>query len=118
MDTKLLKQFIANKSPKKQLIAESTVPKAVLAYLNTPYSQHTYGTAYDAGSEVAGHPAVKAYHAQVHKELGSLPSSRANNDNYVRAYHTIPKDVLNKVAKDFGTTADKIAGMYGSYARD
>jgi hypothetical protein len=117
MDIKALRQFIANKNPKKQL-NESEVPKAILTYLNTPYSKHTYGTAYDAGEVVSRHPAVREYQAKVHKELGSLPSSKENNAKYVKAYHSIPKDALDKVAKDYDTTPDKISSMYSSFTQD
>lgn len=112
MDIKLLKQYIANKSTKKTL-SESSVPNAVRKYLETPYSQHTYGTAYDAGSEVASHPAVREYHAHVSATMRSK-----SNAEVVKAYHSIPKDVLDRVAKDFGTTAYEVASMYRSYTQD
>lgn len=115
MDIKLLKQYIANKSPKKTL-SESSVPNAVRKYLETPYSQHTYGTAYDAGSAVANHPAVREYHAHVHATMKS--GDKKSNAEYVKAYHNIPIDVLNKVAKDFGTTALKVSSMYSAYTMD
>ena len=127
MDTKLLKQYIANKNPKvKQTVSEDTkpptsfwhIPPAIAKYLTTEPSHHTYGIVYDAGEVVSRHPAVQAYQDKVRKELNSLPSSKENNAKYVKAFHNIPKDVLDKVAKDYGTTADKIYSMYSSFARD
>lgn len=107
------------KSPEKlkkaisSILTESSVPNAVRKYLETPYSQHTYGTAYDAGSAVANHPAVREYHAHVSATMRSK-----SNAEVVKAYHSIPKDVLDRVAKDFGTTALKVSSMYSAYTQD
>lgn len=115
MNINLLRQYLANKAPKKN-ISEASVPPAIRKYVETPYSQHTYGTAYDAGSEVASHPAVQKYLEHVKKTMPS--GSRKENEAYVKAVKTLPADVASKVAKDYGINSSTVYAAYSAYTSD
>jgi hypothetical protein len=116
MDINALKKFIANKSPKKHL-AESTIPKAVQAYLSAGSTlTMPYGMAYDAGSAVAAHPEVQKYLDHIRSTMKT--GDKKSNQAYVDAHRRLPNEVLAKVAKDFGTDTNKIALMYSAYTAD
>ena len=111
MDIKALKQFIANKSTKRPL--NESVPPAIQKYKT---QKETYGLAYDAGEAVSRHPAVQQYFDHVHKTMPT--GDRESNAAYVAARRRLPKDVVDKVAKDYDIDANTVRSVYGTFTQD
>lgn len=113
MDMKLFKQHLARH---QKINLTESVPNAIQKYKEAKRGEITFGIAYDAGSAVASHPAVREYLNHVSKTYPG--GSREANQAHVRATLNLPDEVAQKVAKDFGMEPIQVHSAYRAYTSD
>lgn len=116
MDINLFRKSLAS----KQGLLNEAVPSGIQQYKRDRDAHGThnisYGTAHSAGSDVGAHPAVKQYRTHV---TSTMPTGdKKSNYAVVQALRELPKDVIAKVAKDFGLEPGEVSSIYRAYTSD